>query len=185
MNSGDILYCATRSNLPNRNLFVLRSTQSGLSLAQIASNAPTTTYADEDRQREDSNSANRKAPRPAYQNPIRLTEEHTYNGKWVQGGHGYAYIANINNAFFLAVRPENPAENTNLFTRGHIDRYTPTPSGDRLFAIATPHHGTPCGLWSMISKGGVSNSFVPEVASHLFMPGWRARNNLKSPPSTD
>ncbi len=128
VDSGDILYCGTRTNLPNRNLFLLRSPQSRIQLSQTGNNAATSS-------------------KSVYEAPIQLTQEHTYNGKWLQGGRGYTYIGVTNNTFLLAVRPDNTLEHTNLFALGHVDNLMPNPAGDKVYAVATAEPGGPTGLW--------------------------------------
>jgi hypothetical protein len=120
----DILYCGTRTNLPNRNLFVIRSPQSGLNIESQARNARLENESDKQ-----------------YVDPLQLTQEHTYNGKWIQGGHGYIYIAVTNNSFLLAVRPDSPLVVTNLFEFGHVDNLMPNAAGDKVYAVATPEPG--------------------------------------------
>jgi len=76
----------------------------------------------------------------------RLTEEHSYNGKWLEGGRGFAYVGNTNNCFYLAVRPAATNAATNLFTSGWVRSYGPNPAGTAIYAEASLDAG-PCGLW--------------------------------------
>jgi hypothetical protein len=128
VDSGDILYCGTRTNLPNRNLFLLRSPRSRINLSQIGKKAAT-------------------SAKSVYEAPIQLTQEHTYNGKWLEEGRGYTYIGVTNNTFLLAVRPSDAREATNLFALGHVDNLMPNPAGDKVYAVATAEPGGPTGLW--------------------------------------
>jgi dipeptidyl aminopeptidase/acylaminoacyl peptidase len=72
--------------------------------------------------------------------------EHTYNGQWVQGGKGFAYVGSLTNHFYLAVRPQGPNANTNLFLGGFLYGYRVAADGNRIFAVASlgPE---PCGTW--------------------------------------
>ncbi len=76
----------------------------------------------------------------------RLTDEHSYNGKWIEGGRGFAYVGNTNNCFYLAVRPAATNAATNLFTSGWVRSYWPNPAGTAIYAEASLDAG-PCGLW--------------------------------------
>jgi hypothetical protein len=76
----------------------------------------------------------------------RLTDEHSYNGKWIEGGRGFAYVGNTNNCFYLAVRPAATKAVTNLFTSGWVRSYWPNPAGTAIYAEASLDAG-PCGLW--------------------------------------
>jgi hypothetical protein len=144
--SGDILYCGTRTNLPKRNLFLLKSSSSALSMQQLSHYVPSPNLLEPGYQSESDPEVSTLS-RLGYQGPFRLNQDHTYNGKWLQEGRGHAYIGNENNTFYLALRPENPSESTNLFTLGHINNYMPNPAGDKVYAVATPEPGSPCGLW--------------------------------------
>jgi dienelactone hydrolase len=75
-----------------------------------------------------------------------LNEEDTYNGQWVEQGKGFAYVANTNNRFQLAMRTEAPGGRTNLFTQGSVMSYAAAPSGDRVFASASLGM-EPQGIW--------------------------------------
>lgn len=81
----------------------------------------------------------------------RLTHEHSYNGKWIEGGRGYAYVGNTNNCFFLAVRRADGTA-TDLFTSGWVRSYWPNPSGTAIYAEASVDAG-PCGLWKYELEG--------------------------------
>lgn len=76
----------------------------------------------------------------------RLTEEHSYNGKWLEDGRGFAYVGNTNNCFYLAVRPAATNAATNLFTSGWVRSYCPDPAGSAIYVEASVDAG-PCGLW--------------------------------------
>jgi len=73
-------------------------------------------------------------------------EEHTYNGRWIQHGKGFAFIGNRTNHFYLAVRPADPKGNTNLFYSGHTFGYTVSDDGDQIYAIASIG-AEPLGIW--------------------------------------
>lgn len=75
-----------------------------------------------------------------------LNNEDTYNGQWLQGGTGFAYVGNTNNSFFLAVRPQDRASHTNLFMRGSVVNYQVAPDGDHIFVTAAAGV-EPQGLW--------------------------------------
>ncbi len=75
-----------------------------------------------------------------------LSKEDTYNGQWLQGGAGFAYVINTNNGFYLAVRPKEPEGWTNLFVAGGVANYTVAPNGHVIYATASL--GTePEGIW--------------------------------------
>jgi len=64
-------------------------------------------------------------------------EDHSYNGKWIQNGKGFAYVGNFTNHFYLAVRPENAEEKTNLFWNGHVYGFCVSSDGNKLYASAS------------------------------------------------
>ncbi len=72
--------------------------------------------------------------------------EHTYNGQWIQGGKGFAYVANLTNHYHLAVRPAETEAATNLFLGGYINTYRVAAEGNRIFAVASLG-AEPWGIW--------------------------------------
>jgi predicted esterase len=74
------------------------------------------------------------------------TNDHCYNGQWIQRGNGFAYVGNQTNHLFLAVRPEKPTDSTNLFIGGHVYGYTVSRDGDKIYAIASTG-SEPLGVW--------------------------------------
>ena len=72
--------------------------------------------------------------------------EHTYNGQWIQGGTGFAYVGNLTNHFYLAVRPSEAQRGTNLFWGGYVNSYKVAEDGNRIFAVASVGP-EPSGLW--------------------------------------
>jgi acetyl esterase/lipase len=76
----------------------------------------------------------------------RLSTVHTYNGQWLQGGQGYAFVANSNGNFSLCVHDGTASTEVNLFTSGYVDRYVASLDRDSVVAIATTN-GEPRGLW--------------------------------------
>lgn len=74
------------------------------------------------------------------------TNDHVYNAQWIQNGKGFAYIGNQTNHLFLAVRPANPHDATNLFVGGHVFGYTVSQDGAKLYAIASTGP-EPLGIW--------------------------------------
>ena len=83
---------------------------------------------------------------PATQELKQLTHEDTYNGQLLRGGTGFAYVGNISNRFYLAVRSSQGNEDTNLFEGGSVVNFAAAPSGNRIYATAAfgmdPH-----GIW--------------------------------------
>ncbi|MGI8965559.1 MAG: hypothetical protein ACR2H1_05650, partial [Limisphaerales bacterium] len=63
--------------------------------------------------------------------------EHSYNGKWIQKGKGFAYVGNLTNHFYLAIRPDNANVSTNLFFGGHVYGFTVSSDGSKIFAAAS------------------------------------------------
>ncbi len=72
--------------------------------------------------------------------------EHTYNGQWIQGGRGFAYVGSLTNHFYLAVRTADGETSTNLFWGGYLYGYKAADDGNRIFAVASPGY-EPCGTW--------------------------------------
>jgi dipeptidyl aminopeptidase/acylaminoacyl peptidase len=72
--------------------------------------------------------------------------EHTYNGQWIQKSKGFAFVGNQTNHFYLAVRPADRDQNTNLFVGGHVYGYTVSQDGDKIYAIASART-EPLGMW--------------------------------------
>lgn len=77
-------------------------------------------------------------------NVIKLSNCHSYNGKWLSDEKSFAFVASTNNCFFLRVVIDGRA--TNLFTGGWCRTFTPSPDGTRVYAEASIDSG-PCGLW--------------------------------------
>ena len=75
----------------------------------------------------------------------RLSAVHSYNGQWLQGGKGYAFVGKDQD-FYLAIRPRDERDETNLHTKGFIDNYAAPRGGDYVVAIATTN-GEPRSLW--------------------------------------
>jgi pimeloyl-ACP methyl ester carboxylesterase len=75
----------------------------------------------------------------------RLSTVHSYNGQWLQGGKGYAFVGKDQD-FYLAIRPRDEAGETNLHTKGFIDSYAAAAGGDYVVAIAATN-GEPRSLW--------------------------------------
>jgi dienelactone hydrolase len=72
--------------------------------------------------------------------------EQTYNGQWIQNGEGFGYIGNLMNHFYLAVRPANAADKTNLFWGGHVFGFTVSDDGSKIYAVASVG-AEPLGVW--------------------------------------
>ena len=95
---------------------------------------------------------------PTTRELIQLSFEDTYNGQWLLDGAGYAYVANTNSSFHLAIRTFNGAGNTNLFANGNVILYQVSLDGARVYAVASlgcePH-----GIWEYT----VTNRFLRQV----------------------
>ena len=78
--------------------------------------------------------------------PLTSGPEHTYNGQWIQGGKGFAYVGSLTNHFYLAVRTASAEANTNLFLGGYVHGYKVAADGNRVFAVASVG-SEPCGTW--------------------------------------
>jgi dipeptidyl aminopeptidase/acylaminoacyl peptidase len=89
-----------------------------------------------------------------------LTHEDTYNGQWVDGGRGFAYVGNTNNSFFLALRCSLPHGRTNIFTRGSVANYVIAETGDRVFATASLGI-EPQGIWEYDLRTGDLRTVLP------------------------
>lgn len=74
-----------------------------------------------------------------------LNEQDTYNGQWLGEG-GFAYVANHDNVFQLAVMPSAAQALTTLFADDGVVSYTAAPLRQSIFAIAAVE-GRPPGLW--------------------------------------
>jgi len=72
--------------------------------------------------------------------------EHSYNGRWIQNGKGFAFIGNRTNHFYLAIRPDEQKGATNLFAGGHVFGYTVSWNGDTIYAIGSIG-AEPLGIW--------------------------------------
>jgi predicted esterase len=68
---------------------------------------------------------------------LSVGDEHCYSGKWIERGRGYAFVGNLTNHFYLAVRPADPAGKTNLFQGGHVFGFTVSDDGEKVFATAS------------------------------------------------
>jgi dipeptidyl aminopeptidase/acylaminoacyl peptidase len=75
-----------------------------------------------------------------------LSHQGTYNGQVLQDGGGFAYVGNLNNSFYLAVKPQNSSEQTNLFTQGSLVSYAVSEDGKKIF-IHGAIGGEPQGIW--------------------------------------
>ena len=73
-----------------------------------------------------------------------LTTQYTYNGQFL--GQGFAFVANTNNEFYLALRPADPALATNLFCGGNVVTYRAAPAGDKVYVVASAQ-AEPPSLW--------------------------------------
>jgi dipeptidyl aminopeptidase/acylaminoacyl peptidase len=106
--------------------------------------------------------------------PTQLNQEDTYNGQWLEQGRGFAYVANTNNSFHLAIRTESPEGWTNLFTEGSVLSYAATPAGDQVFVSGSVGM-EPQGIWeydlgrkslrpvvSCMGSGSVCHVVVPQ-----------------------
>lgn len=83
---------------------------------------------------------------PTLQKLTQLSHEDTYNGQWLLGGEGFAYVINTNDSFHLAVQTATKTGNTNLFTQGNLEFYKSTPKGDKVYAAASLGY-EPQGIW--------------------------------------
>lgn len=81
---------------------------------------------------------------PATQKLKQLTTRGTYNGQCL--GAGYAYVGNISNEFYLALRPANPKLATNLFRGGNVITYAASADGGHVYAVASEGM-EPVSLW--------------------------------------
>jgi dipeptidyl aminopeptidase/acylaminoacyl peptidase len=77
--------------------------------------------------------------------------EHSYNGQWIQKGTGIAYVAHITNHFYLAVRPKNASQSTNLFAGGHVIAYRVSDDGEKIYAAAAIGMEPP-RIWRYVIK---------------------------------
>lgn len=63
--------------------------------------------------------------------------EWIFNGQWLQGGAGHAYVAARMGGSYLAVRPQKDGQRTNLFVEGYVRAFTVSPDGNKIFAVAS------------------------------------------------
>lgn len=77
---------------------------------------------------------------------VRLTDEDSYNGQWIEEGKGFAYVANRDNHFSLSINTANAADKVNLFTNGAVISYIASAKGNRIFATASEGMETQ-GIW--------------------------------------
>jgi dienelactone hydrolase len=89
----------------------------------------------------------RKTP-GAFEKLTQLTfgPEHSYNGQWIQEGTGFAYVGNLTNHFYLAVRPKDSRLSTNLFFGGYIVGYRVSADGGKIYSAASIG-AEPNGIW--------------------------------------
>ena len=73
-----------------------------------------------------------------------LTTRGTYNGQCLGGG--FAYVGNISNEFYLALRPAEAKLATNLFHGGNVITYAASADGSQVFAVASQNTEPP-SLW--------------------------------------
>lgn len=104
----------------------------------------------------------------------KLNDEDTYNGQWLQDGEGYAFIGNRDNHFYLAVRPKQASEVTNLFVQGSVSSFKVSASGDKIYAAASEGI-EPQGVWEYNLNTHALRCVVPGttnqfVLSHLSEP---------------
>jgi len=81
---------------------------------------------------------------PVTQKLKQLTTRGTYNGQCL--GAGFAYVGNISNEFYLALRPTDPKLATNLFRGGNVITYAALADGSHVFAVASEGM-EPVSLW--------------------------------------
>jgi Prolyl oligopeptidase family len=86
--------------------------------------------------------------------------DHSYNGQWIQGGTGFAYVGNITNHFYLAVRPADPKLRTNLFVGGHVLAYRVGADGNTLYAAAALGMEPPA-IWRYDIRARALRCIVP------------------------
>ncbi len=79
--------------------------------------------------------------------PRALNDIHTYNGRWILDGRGYAYVGTEGNENFLTVHAEGDAQDRCLFEAGFVRAFSVDAAQRRLLAFASrtiePH-----GVWS-------------------------------------
>ncbi|MFT4588282.1 MAG: dipeptidyl aminopeptidase/acylaminoacyl peptidase [Candidatus Binatia bacterium] len=110
----------------------------------------------------------RKYPRVLYRFDLRadkhgmlrpLTESHTYNGRWILNGGGYAYVGSEGNENYLAVHVAGDADDRYLFEAGFIRAFSVDGSKQRLLAFASsgiePH-----GIWEYDIRGRALTNLV-------------------------
>lgn len=88
--------------------------------------------------------------------------EHTYNGQWIQNGKGYAYVGNLTNRFYLAVRSSDPSASTNLFYGGYVVGYRVSADGSKIYATASVG-AEPNGIWEYDIATRRLNCIVPGI----------------------
>ncbi|GEM_PF-3468054 len=75
-----------------------------------------------------------------------LNDTHTYKGRWILGGQGYAYVGSEANESFLTVHVNGDAGDRHLFEAGFIRAFSVGAGKERLLAFASraiePH-----GVW--------------------------------------
>ena len=96
---------------------------------------------------------------PPTKKTTRLTTAHTYNGQWLQGGSGYAFIGNSNNNFYLGIRAAGGAGETNLFLGGQVERYSVSADGQRIYAVASTN-AEPRALWEYQLKSMTNRMLI-------------------------
>lgn len=104
----------------------------------------------------------------------KLNDEDTYSCQWLQSGEGYAFIRNKDNHFYLAVRPRQASEATNLFVRGSVSSFKVSAAGDKIYAAASVGI-EPQGVWEYNLNTHALRCVVPGttnqfVLSHLSEP---------------
>lgn len=86
--------------------------------------------------------------------------DHTYNGQWIQNGAGFAYVGNLTNHFYLAVRPVDSVSSTNLFFGGNVLAYRVSEDGQKIYAAAATGQEPP-GIWEYDISAKALRCIVP------------------------
>lgn len=99
---------------------------------------------------------------------VRLDDEDTYNGQWLEDGEGYAYVGNTDNHFHLSVRSKQPSSSATLFAEGSVAGFKVSPRGDRIY-VSGAMGIEPQGIWEYDVRTAKLQEVLPGSAGQYVM----------------
>lgn len=108
-----------------------------------------------------------------------LNDTHTYNGRWILNGQGYAYVGSEGNENFLTVHVNGDAEDRHLFEAGFIRAFSVDATQRRLLAFASKSI-EPHGVWEYdIAGRSLKNTIAPTNAPFAAAKVLRPHNKVQ------